>query len=330
MQVSVEVIAEIAQGYEGNVKLAQLLVKGAIAANADAVKIQLVYADELCVPGYPYFDLFRSLEMADEVWSGLVKMVRSSGKRIYFDVYGDRSLALAHKLGADGVKISTTDFYNLPLMQNAFAKFDTVFVSAGGVPIEDLDSMLQRYRTPSKLTLMHGFQAEPTETADNNLARIATLRARYPKVGIGFMDHSVGSGVDAYYLPLVALGLGVSCIEKHITLDYSLEIEDYISALSIDRFGEFVKIIRSMQPALGSPDLTLTGKEIEYKNRAGKVVVADQDLPAGAIISEEDVAMKRVSTTPSEKYFRQVLPLIGRKISAAMAKDSPFNKDQVQ
>jgi N,N'-diacetyllegionaminate synthase len=330
MQVSIEIIAEMAQGYEGNAKLAQLLVKGAIAANADAVKIQLVYADELCVPGYPYFDLFRSLEMADQVWSDLVKQVHSSGKRIYFDVYGDRSLSLAIKLGADGVKISTTDFYNLPVIKNAFAKFDTVFVSTGGIPIDDLDSLLQRYRLPAKLTLMHGFQAEPTETADNNLARIRTLRARYPEIGIGFMDHSVGSGMEAYYLPLLALGLGVSCIEKHITLDYSLEIEDYISALSIDRFGEFVKIIHRIQPALGSPDLTLTSKEIDYKNRAGKVVVASRDLSIGACITEGDVAMKRVSSTPSENYYRQVLPLIGKKISVAMTKDSPFDKDHVQ
>ena len=57
-----EIIAEIAQGYEGNPKLAELLVKGAIVANADSIKLQLVFADELCVPTYPYYDLFKSLE----------------------------------------------------------------------------------------------------------------------------------------------------------------------------------------------------------------------------------------------------------------------------
>jgi N,N'-diacetyllegionaminate synthase len=328
--VSIEIIAEIAQGYEGSPKLAELLVKGAILANADAIKIQLVYADELCVPGYQYFNLFKSLEMADNVWSDLVKMVHSSGKRIYFDVYGDRSLELAHNLTADGVKISTTDFYNLSLIQNAFNKFDTVFLSTGGVPIEDLDSMLQRYKPPSKLTLMHGFQAEPTVTADNNLSRIGTLRARYPEIGIGFMDHTVGSGMEAYYIPLVAMGLGINCIEKHITLDYSLEIEDFISALSIDRFVEFVRIVRSIQPALGNPELILTDKEIEYKSRSGKVVVASRDLPAMAIIAEDDVAMKRVSTHHSENYFHQVLPLIGKQISFSIKKNAPFEKEQIK
>lgn len=328
--MSIEIIAEIAQGYEGNPKLAELLVKGAVVADVDSVKIQLVFTDELCVPTYPYYDLFKSLEMSDEVWMGLVKRVHEAGKRIYFDVYGDRSLALARSLGADGVKISTTDFYNLPLIKQAFIDFDTVFVSTGGVPIEDIDELMTLYALPKKLTLMHGFQAEPTATNDNNLARIATLRARYPGVGIGFMDHSLGSGAEAFHLPLVALGLGVSCIEKHITLDYSLQIEDYISALSVDRFGEFVKTIRVMEPALGSGELSLTSKEIEYKKRAGKVVVASRDLQKGACITESDVAMKRVSTTPSESFYRQVAPVIGKILVAPLEKDCPFEKGMIK
>lgn len=328
--MSVEIIAEIAQGYEGDAKLTELLTKGALAANADAVKLQLVYADELCVPTYPYFGLFKSLEMRDEVWGDVVKNVHSAGKRIYFDLYGERSLTLARKLKVDGVKISTTDFYNHALMEQAFAEFDTAFVSIGGVPIEDVDEMMHRFPLPKKFTLMHGFQAEPTETADNNLARIATLRRRYPEIGIGFMDHSLGSSIEAFYLPLIALGLGVSAIEKHITLDYSLQIEDYISALSVDRFGEFVKIIRAMEPALGHADLSLTSKEIEYKKRAGKVVVARRDLPAGVRIAEGDVVLKRVSVTPSESHYRQVTPVLGKTISVSLKKDCPFEEGFMQ
>ncbi|OGL46128.1 MAG: hypothetical protein A2W05_09740 [Candidatus Schekmanbacteria bacterium RBG_16_38_10] len=325
-----EIIAEIAQGYEGNPKLAELLVKGAVVADADSIKVQLVFADELCVKTYPYYNLFKSLEMSDEVWMGLVKRVHEAGKHIYFDVYGDRSLALAQSLGADGVKISTTDFYNLPLIKQAFIDFDTVFISIGGVPIEDIDELMTLYALPKKLTLMHGFQAEPTETNDNNLARIVALHGRYPGVGIGFMDHSLGSGVEAFHLPLVAIGMGVSCIEKHITLDYNLQIEDYISALSVDRFGEFVKTIRAMEPALGSAELSLTSKEVDYKKRAGKVVVASRDLSKGARITERDIAMKRVSTTPSGKYYRQVAPIMGKILSAPIQKDCPFEMEMMQ
>ena len=325
-----EIIAEIAQGYEGNPKLAELLVKGAIVANADSIKLQLVFADELCVPTYPYYDLFKSLEMDESVWEGLVKSVHDAGKKIYFDVYGPISLQLAHKLGADGVKISTTDFYNTALIKNAFAQFSRVIVSTGGVPIEDLDELMETNSLPKGLTLMHGFQAEPTVTEDNNLKRIISLKQRYPCAGIGFMDHSLGSGEEAFHLPLVALGLGATCIEKHITLDYSLEIEDYISALSIDRFDQFVKMIRSMEPSLGSSELVLTAKEIDYKKRAGKLAVAKHPLAKGTLIKESDIEMKRVSTTPLENHFPRLQQLIGKTTLVAFAKDQPLENSNIQ
>lgn len=319
-----EIIAEIAQGYEGNPKLAELLVKGALIAQADSVKLQLVYADELCVPSYPYHALFASLEMPDVVWRSLVSRVHQAGKRIYFDVYGQHSLDVAKSLGADGVKISTTDFHNLPLLRQAFSQFDTVFVSSGGIPVEYIDEMISSIAVREKLTLMHGFQAEPTQIEDNNLARIKTLRSRYEGVGIGFMDHSLGCSPEAFHLPLLALGAGISCIEKHITLDYSLQIEDYVSALTVDRFGDFVKIIRAMEPAFGSPELALTEKEAEYGKRAGKVLVAARDLPQGHRIAEGDIVMKRVGTVPSENHFRRVTDLVGKALLHPLNRDCPY------
>lgn len=325
-----EIIAEIAQGYEGNPKLAELLVKGALVAEADSVKLQLVYADELCVPSYPYHALFASLEMSDAVWRSLVSKVHEAGKRIYFDVYGQRSLAVAKKLGADGVKISTTDFHNLPLLKQAFSQFDTVFVSIGGIPVEYIDEMISSIAVREKLTLMHGFQAEPTQIEDNNLARIKTLRSRYEGVGVGFMDHSLGCSPEAFHLPLLALGAGISCIEKHITLDYSLQIEDYVSALSVDRFGDFVRMIRAMEPAFGSPELALTDKEAEYGKRAGKVLVAGRDLPQGHRIAESDIVMKRVGTVPTENHFRRVPDLIGKVLLHPLDMDCPYEVGAVR
>jgi N,N'-diacetyllegionaminate synthase len=325
-----EIIAEIAQGYEGNPKLADLLVKGAIVANADSVKMQLVYADELCVPTYPYYDLFKSLEMNEEVWIDLVNKVHAAGKFIYFDVYGKISLGLAEKFGADGIKISTTDFYNTPLIDAAFEKFEKIFVSTGGVPVDDIEKLMSRKKLPKQLILMHGFQAEPTETKDNHLRRINTLKQKFTQAGIGFMDHSLGSGDEAFYLPMLAMAMDVTCIEKHITLDYSLEIEDFISALSVDRFSKFVDIIRMMEPALGIGDLILTAKEIEYKQRAGKLAVASEFLESGKIIDYNDIDMKRVSTTLSQNHFPRLEMIIGKKLVNAMEKNQPFEISNLQ
>ena len=112
MTNKIEIIAEIAQGFEGDEKLASLLTKGAIASGADAVKFQLVYADELATPDYQHYQLFKELEMERIVWTNICKQIHKANKKIYFDIFGLISLEIAKKIGADGVKISTTEFYN--------------------------------------------------------------------------------------------------------------------------------------------------------------------------------------------------------------------------
>lgn len=328
--MNVEIIAEIAQGYQGDKKLAYSLVEGAIEANADSIKLQLVYADELCIPSYEYYNLFKSLEMDDSIWEDIVKMVHKSGKKIYFDIYGDRSFEFALNLKADGVKISSTDFYNLSLIEKSFKNFENVFISTSGVRVDDLDLLLNKFNLPKNLTLLHGFQSEPTQIKDNNLNRIKTLKSRYPELNIGFMDHSIGNNDNAFYLPLVALGLGVSCIEKHITLDYNLKLEDYISALSIERFQVFTNIIKSMEKSFGISKLDVTNKEKEYFKKSGKVVVAKKDIDMGKLIDEEDLCLKRVTTKPKKTHFRKFSDLIGKKTKKTIYVNQSLNLNSIE
>lgn len=325
-----EIIAEIAQGYEGKETLAELLVKGAITAGADSVKLQLVYADELCVPYYPYYELFKSLEMPFAVWKKLETTVHGARRKMYFDIYGNRSLLTAKKLKADGVKISASDFYNTDLVHAAVDSFKKVFISCSGVPFEDLFDLLNSIKAQGRVTLMYGFQAEPTDTKDNHLLRIGKLKEAYPKVSIGFMDHSEGSEEEAFFLPVMALGQGISCIEKHITLDYSLQIEDYVSGLTVDRFSRFVQIIRKMEPALGNAELVLIDKEIAYKKKAGKVAVAAKDLAKGTRLRKTDIALKRVGVVPSDLYFSKKEDVVGRTLSKSLSANKPVEKPFVK
>src|SRR5437660_12454431 len=95
----IEIIAELAQGFEGRPEQARLLVRASAAAGADAAKFQLVYADELATPDYQYYDLFRSLEMPDAVWEALAKYAQALNIALYVAVFGERSIALAERVG---------------------------------------------------------------------------------------------------------------------------------------------------------------------------------------------------------------------------------------
>ena len=328
MRKKIEIIAEVAQGYEGNEKLANLLTKGAIASNTDAVKFQLVYADELATPDYEYYQLFKELEMMPRIWIDICQKIHDAGKKVYFDVFGLFSLDMAKQVGADGVKLSTTEFYNNALFDSAIIQFDTLYLSVGGIPTEDIDKKLSALSTEQvdKICLMYGFQSEPTPLDENNLNKLGIFKDRYPNFRIGFMDHSDGALDDAYYLPLVAMGTGINTIEKHITLDRELEIEDYISGVTPSEFIRFVSLVRRFESVLGVNSLVLTKQEQTYRNKATKSVVAICDLKAGDTLTLDSVALKRCSKPITKDSILEIEQALGKALNTDINIDSPIEK----
>jgi len=327
----IEIVAEIAQGYEGDPKLTNLLTTGAIASGTDAVKFQLVFAEELATPDYQYYELFKSLEMPTSIWQETSGRIHKAGQKLYFDVFGFDSLDIAHEVSADGVKLSTTEFYNRSLIQKSLNNFEKVFISIGGIPVEDIDLLMAEMLKDhsEKICLMYGFQAEPTPLQQNNLLKLGSFKNRYPNFEIGFMDHSDGSSKDAYHLSLLAMGMGISVIEKHMTLDHSLKIEDYVSGLAPDQFKKFVELIRKYEPALGSESLELSELENEYRSKAAKSVVALKDLKKGQVLKPTDVALKRTGITGEGVPIRMLSDALDLELKANVKKDHPISDNQV-
>ena len=331
MKNQIEIIAEIAQGFEGNEKLSYLLTKGAIASNADSVKFQLVYADELATPDYEHYKLFKDLEMEQAIWTCICQKIHDAGKMLYFDVFGLFSLDMAKKIGADGIKLSTTEFYNNALFNRAIVDFNRIYLSVGGVPVEDIDKKLSQLSSGqvSRICLMYGFQSEPTPLNQNNLNKLSILKNRYSDFRIGFMDHSDGSLNDAYYLPLVALGAGINVIEKHITLDRELEIEDYISGITPSEFTRFVSLIRRFEPVLGLNSLELTEQELAYRKKATKSVVTLCDLKLGDTLTLDLIALKRCSISINDHSILEIEQALGKVINKDISVNSPILKEDL-
>ncbi len=293
----IEVIAEVAQGYEGSPKLTELLTTGAIRSDADAIKFQMVVNDELATPDHIHYDLFKSLQMDITVWSDIVSQIHGANKKVYFDVFGMDSLSIAKTLKADGVKIHLSDFYNDRLIEESIRDFNRIYISIGGIPLNDLDALINKVikkENYEKICFMYGFQTEPTPLEKNNLRKIISYKEKYPNFKFGFLDHSSGDEEDAYYLSLLTLGMNIDCIEKHITLDRLLGIEDCVSALEPKGFKAFVRLIKKFESSLGTGDLVITDLENQYREKAVKVVVANRDIKKGEVIGLEDASLKRV------------------------------------
>ncbi len=306
----IKIIAELAQGFEGDPAQARLLVFAAARAGADAAKMQLIYADELCTPDHKDYEQSRSLEMADDVWKELAASARRLKVELYLDVFGVRSLALASEIGAQAVKIHGTDMGNIALLKSvAQSSVGQVLLGAGGGFLPEIEHAVELL-TDKQVVVLLGFQGYPTSVASNQIDRVRMLAAffsKHPNVKIGFADHASPDTPLSIALAATALGAGAQIFEKHLTLAQVMQLEDYEAALNPDQFAEFSATLRSCAEALGStkaaPDFGMTDSERHYRQWTRKHVVACRPIKAGTIITPEYVGLKR---TPAENVLTEL------------------------
>jgi sialic acid synthase SpsE len=325
---NVYVIAEAAQGYEGSVEISKLLIRSAKMAGADAIKFQVVYVDELAEKGYQHYDLFKSLEMPTQSWMEIREYVRENELDFVVDIFGNRSYQLAKEIKPDGIKIHSTSFFDETLITKTLSLPTHIYFSVGGIFLDELKGLVQTHDFLQKknISILYGFQAEPTPIESNNLLRIPALRDTTGIKSIGFMDHSDGETNFNISLSAVALGLGVQIFEKHITLDRHLQMEDYISALGVSDFAVYVSTLKGLYKALGSANLKLNTEEIAYRERSIKRVVAAKDLAMGQLITKDDIRLNRPCT--AEGFFK-VSDVIGKFLNTPVKEGEPITQRKI-
>lgn len=320
-----EIIAELAQGFEGESDLSKLLVDAASAADADAVKFQVVFADELATNDYEHYKLFQQLEMTNKSWMILVNQAKNLNLKIYFDIFGERSLELASQLNVSGIKIHPTDIANNYLLDLVNqSSINKIFLGIGGATLEEISTAVNMLLT-KEIILILGFQGYPTMTDENQLTRLSLLKEKFKnsKIQLGFADHSEFGTPIFYAVPAMAIGMGATVIEKHLTLARNMKFEDYESALNPDEFKKFTEVIRICKKAMGTSvdqnNFGMTSAEINYRTSIRRHLVAAKDLNLGQIIELGDVALKR---TGSKTYLSDLAVVYGKEMLRHMKKDS--------
>ena len=292
------VICEQSQTHEGDIGLAKLLVKAASAAGADAVKFQTFTADELAVPAYKHYPLFKKLEWTSVQWKDLIDECHHLGLKAMSDVFGLGSARMLASIGIDAIKVHATDIRNRPLLKE-FAGMDLpLLLSSGGAYLEEMIEAVRILRSGRKqdrmLILMHGFQSYPTKIENTNLLKMKFFGDKLA-MPYGFADHIDGDHCQNFSLCAMAIGLGACVIEKHITIDRTRKMEDYESALDPAGFKDFVAKIRELDSAKGKPLDELISAEEDYRKTTRKHVVAVRSVAKGATVKADDVALKRAA-----------------------------------
>lgn len=314
------IIAEAGVNHNGDVNLAKKLIDVAKEAEADAVKFQTFKAENLvskCAEKAEYqkettdakesqFEMIKKLELSQSDFAELFDCAQKKGVIFLSSPFDKKSVDLLDELGVSAFKVPSGEITNFPLLKHIARKKKPIIISTGMSTLGEIEDALEviHKEGAKEIALLHCITAYPARVEDVNLKAIETLRCKF-KLPVGLSDHTLGITI-----PIAAVVLGASIIEKHFTLDKSMPGPDHKASLEPEELKQMVKAIREVEKAMGDGNKTPTEEEKQIQKIARRSIVASVDIPEGTIITKEMLAIKRPGTGLEPQYIDMV---IGRK-----------------
>ncbi|MBA3565091.1 MAG: N-acetylneuraminate synthase family protein [Gammaproteobacteria bacterium] len=284
MHERVTVIAEIGSNYNGDLALAREYVRAARECGADVVKFQTLRKNKLVAPRLysgdgavsenPVYRNFASLELPDEWHYELKELADQLGIEFMSTPFYLEAVELLESVGVRSYKIASGDITFRPLLDKIGRTGKRVVLSTGASADEEISAALQVLKKAGAMdvALLHCVSNYPPAWDEMNLRAIASMQARFG-CPIGISDHTPGCLV-----PLSAVALGASLIEKHVTFDRSQNGPDHAFAMTPGEFAEMVAQVRLLQGALGDGHKQPTASELAKQRRIRRGVYNPRTL----------------------------------------------------
>lgn len=299
------VIAEAGVNHNGSLARAKSLVAEAAAAGADAVKFQTFKARELVsvfAPKAAYqlkftpsdesqLEMIQELELDVAAHQELLAYCQKQGIKFLSTPFDMPSIDLLNDLGLDIFKIPSGEIVTIPYLRKIGALKKRVILSTGMADLGEIEDalaiLINNGTLKENITVMHCNAEYPSPMADVNLLAMVTIREAF-KINVGYSDHTLGIEV-----PIAAVALGATVIEKHFTLDRTMPGPDHPASLEPHEFTAMVKAIRNIEIALGDGVKRISPSEEKNKVIARKSIVASKFIRKGEIFSETNLSLKR-------------------------------------
>lgn len=319
MPVKTLIIAEAGVNHNGDIQTACQLVEAAAVAGADVIKLQTFKADKLLTPDalkavyqtkstgsdVTQYSMIKGLELNRSTHEQIIAHCQSEGVRFNSTGFDTDSVDMLLEFGIDFLKIPSGEITNLPYLRNVGSKGKPVILSTGMADLREIESalaVLEKAGTlRSQITVLHCNTEYPTPMVDVNLRAMQSIRDTFD-VAVGYSDHTLGIEV-----PIAAVAMGATVIEKHFTLDRNTPGPDHKASLEPDELKAMVTAIRNIEKALGDGIKRPSPSETKNIPIARKSLVAAREIHAGEIFSECNVTVKRPGTGLSPMRWDEVL-----------------------
>lgn len=315
--MSIRIIAEAGVNHNGSIELAKQMVEQAKAAGADYIKFQTyrpealvskyaekaAYQKETTGAGESQLEMLQKLALTQEQFCELKRYCEQVGIGFLSTPFDLESIDFLEGLHMDFWKIPSGEITNLPYLVRIARTGREIVMSTGMCSITDIEAAMDILQTngAGAITLLHCNTQYPTPMEDVNLRVMHTLRKRFG-VPVGYSDHTVGIEV-----PIAAAALGATMIEKHFTLDHTMEGPDHRASLEPDELRAMVTAIRHIEAALGDPTKAVTASESGNRTVARKSIVARREIRRGESFDETNLTVKRPGNGISPMRWNEIL-----------------------
>ena len=315
------IIAEAGVNHNGSLELAKQLVDKATEAGADYIKFQTFKAEKLVTKSaqqaeyqqrniggkdQSQYQMLKKLELSSDEHEVLLHHCHDRGIHFFSTAFDFDSIDYLHTLNLGLWKIPSGEVTNYPFLKRIAIYNEKTILSTGMCDMEDVRAaVMTLYRnglSKENLYLLHCNTEYPTPFEDVNLKAMNVLQKEFG-VEVGYSDHTKGIEV-----PIAAVALGASIIEKHFTLDCNMEGPDHKASLEPEELKTMVCAIRNIEKAIGGDGIKHVSKS-EQKNLfiARKSIVAARDIRKNELLTEENLTVKRPGTGISPMKWEDVI-----------------------
>lgn len=320
MSKHVLVIAEAGVNHNGSLILAKQLVDKAVEAGVDIVKFQ-TFKSELLVSKVAkqaeyqqrnigkkdegQLAMLKKLELSQQDHEELIAYCEEKGIRFFSTAFDMDSIDYLHSLNMGLWKIPSGEVTNYPYLRKIAQYREPVILSTGMCELSDIEAAVKVLLSfgvkREDITILHCNTEYPTPFQDVNLRAMLEIGERFG-VQVGYSDHTKGIEV-----PIAAVALGATVIEKHFTLDKNMEGPDHKASLEPGELKAMVEAIRNIEHALGTGHKTVSASERKNIEIARKSIVAARPIKMGEVLTEENITVKRPGNGISPMRWNEVI-----------------------
>lgn len=322
----VVIIAEAGVNHNGDINLAKQLIDVASTSGVDYVKFQTFNSKKLVSKfaqkanyqkentnnsSESQLTMLQKLELSKEMHLELMDYCNSKSIKFLSTAFDLESIDFLNELNIDLFKIPSGEITDLPYLRKVGSLGKPIILSTGMADLKEigeaLEVLLEAGTQKNNITVLHCNTEYPTPMEDVNLKAMSTIAKEF-NVKIGYSDHTLGIEI-----PIAAVALGATVIEKHFTLDKTLEGPDHKASLEPEELKAMVLAIRNIEKALGNGKKEPSKSEIKNKIIARKSIVANTDIKRGTLFTIENIAVKRPGNGISPMLWDGVIGTIATK-----------------